>query len=126
MDIFMILGAIALAYAGMLVIYYNIQKKEKKKKLSDLMFLGITSMRRGNLEKALIYLHKVYEHSVEVDDKEYMGDSLYNIGLILKKQGRMDDALEFMEEALIIYNEIEDEEKSRKITRVTQSLRKQR
>jgi len=124
MDIFVILGAIALAYAGMLVIYYNLQKKEKKKRLSNLMFHGTTSMRRGNLEKALIYFHKVYEYSIEFDDKEHMGDSLYNIGLILKKQGRMNEALEFMEEALNIYKEIEDEEKSKKIMRVTQSLRK--
>lgn len=126
MDIFVILGAIALAYAGMLVIYYNLHKKEKKKRLSDLMFLGTTSMRRGNLEKALIYFHKAYEYSIEVDDKEHMGDSLYNIGLILKKQGRMNEALEFMEEALNIYKEIEDEEKSKKIMKVTQSLRKPR
>jgi hypothetical protein len=56
MDIIILLGAMCLAYGGMLVLYYRLRTTEKRKELSYLMLNGIKSMRRGNLDKALIYL----------------------------------------------------------------------
>lgn len=56
MDVFMLLGAILLAYGGIILVYYRLHVNERKNRISNLMLKGTMNMRLGNLERALIIL----------------------------------------------------------------------
>jgi hypothetical protein len=64
----LIAGAMFLAYAGMIMLYYNIRSKERKKKISKLMFNGVMSLGRGIYDKAATYFKVAYEYSEEIND----------------------------------------------------------
>lgn len=123
MDIITLLGAMCLAYGGMLILYYRLRTTEKRKELSYLMLNGIKSMRRGNLDKALIYLDKAYGYAIETGNREEMADALYNIGIIYKEKGEMDSAREYLNSAQSVYDEIQDKDGSKKVTVATRSIR---
>ena len=122
MDVITLLGAMCLAYGGMLILYYRLRTTEKRKELSQLMLNGIKSMRRGNLDKALIYFNKAYEYTIETDNREEMADALYNIGIIYKEKGEMDSAIEYLNGAQTVYNELQDEEGSKKVATASRSI----
>lgn len=123
MDIITLLGAICLAYGGMLLLYYRMRTTEKRKELSQLMLTGIKSMRRGNLDKALIYFDKAYEYAIETGNREEMADALYNMGIIYKEKGEMNNAIKYLNSAQSIYDELQDDEGSEKVTIATHSIR---
>ncbi len=123
MDIITLLGAIGLAYGGMLLLYYRLRKNERRKKMSNLFLNGIKSMRRGNLDKALIYFDRAYEYSIETDDREEMADALYNIGIIYKEKGEIDNAMEYLNSAQDIYDELLDSDGIEKTVLATRSIR---
>ena len=123
MDIITLLGAMCLAYGGMLILYYRLRTTEKRKELSQLMLNGIKSMRRGNLDKALLYFDKAYEYSTETGNREEMADSLYNIGIIYKEKGEMNNAMQYLNSAQSIYDELQDNEGSKKVILATRSIR---
>ena len=122
MDIITLLGAMCLAYGGMLLLYYRLRTTEKRNKLSQLMLTGIKSMHRGNLNKALLYFDKAYEYSIKTDNREEMADALYNIGIIYKEKGEMDNAIEYLDSAQNIYDELQDTDGSKKVTLATRSM----
>ena len=123
MDIITLLGAMCLAYGGMLILYYRLRTTEKRKELSQLMLNGIKSMSRGNLNKALIYFDKAYEYSIETDNREEMADALYNIGIIYKEKGEINSAMEYLNNAQNIYDELQDNDGSKKAILATRSIR---
>ncbi len=123
MDIIILLGAIGLAYGGMLLLYYRLRKNERKKTMSNLFLNGIKSMRRGNLDKALIYFNKAYEYSIEANDREEMADALYNMGIIYKKKGELNNAREYLNGAQTIYDELRDNDGIEKTMLATRSIR---
>jgi tetratricopeptide (TPR) repeat protein len=123
MDIITLIVAIALAYGGMLLLYYRLRTNEKKKEMSNLMLNGIKSMRRGNLDKALIYFNRAYKYSIETNDKDEMADSLYSMGIIYKEKGEMDNAIEYLNSAHGVYEELKDTEGSKKTILATRSIR---
>lgn len=104
----LIVFAMLLAYVGMLMVYYNLRSKERKKKISKLMFEGVTSLRRGVYDKAATYFKVAYEYSEEIKDYKNMAEALYNIGLVCKEQKDADNAVYFFQESSKIYGEIED------------------
>lgn len=122
MDVVTLLGAMCLAYGGMLILYYRLRTTEKRKELSQLMLNGIKSMRRGNLDKALIYFDKAYEYTIETDNREEMADALYNMGIIYKEKGEMDSAIEYLNGAQTVYDELQDEDGSKKVATATSSI----
>jgi Tetratricopeptide repeat. len=122
MDIITLLGAMCLAYGGMLLLYYRLRTTEKRNKLSQLMLTGIKSMHRGNLNKALLYFDKAYEYSIKTDNREEMADALYNMGIIYKEKGEMDNAMEYLDSAQSIYDELQDIDGSKKVTLATRSM----
>ena len=122
MDVFTLLGAMCLAYGGMLILYYRLRTTEKRKELSQLMLNGIKSMRRGNLDKALIYFDKAYEYTIKTDNREEMADALYNIGIIYKEKGEIDSAIEYLNGAQTVYDELQDEDGSKKVATATSSI----
>ncbi|WP_424354389.1 tetratricopeptide repeat protein [Methanobacterium sp. MBAC-LM] len=123
MDIITLLGAMCLAYGGMLILYYRLRTTEKRKELSYLMLNGIKSMRRGNLDKALIYFDRAYEYTIETGNREEMADALYNMGIIYKEKGEMGSAMEYLNSALSVYDELQDKDGSKKVTVATRSIR---
>ena len=123
MDIITLLGAICLAYGGMLILYYRLRTTEKRKELSQLMLNGIKNMRRGNLDKALIYFDKAYEYTIETNNREEMADALYYMGIIYKEKGEMNSAMEYLNSAQGVYDELQDKDGSKKVTAATQSIR---
>lgn len=122
MDVVTLLGAMCLAYGGMLILYYRLRTTEKRKELSQLMLNGIKSMRRGNLDKALIYFDKAYEYTIETDNREEMADALYNIGIIYKEKGEIESAIEYLDGAQTVYDELQDEDGSKKVATATSSI----
>ena len=122
MDVVTLLGAMCLAYGGMLILYYRLRTTEKRKELSQLMLNGIKSMRRGNLDKALIYFDKAYEYTIETDNREEMADALYNMGIIYKEKGEIDSAIEYLNGAQTVYDELQDEDGSKKVATATSSI----
>ena len=122
MDVVTLLGAMCLAYGGMLILYYRLRTTEKRKELSQLMLNGIKSMRRGNLDKALIYFDKAYEYTIETDNREEMADALYNIGIIYKEKGEIESAIEYLNGAQTVYDELQDEDGSKKVATATSSI----
>jgi tetratricopeptide (TPR) repeat protein len=123
MDVITLLGAMCLAYGGILVLYYRLRTTEKRKELSQLMLTGIKSMRRGNLDKALVYFDKAYEYAIETGNMEEMADALYNMGIIYKEKGEMDSAIEYLNSAQSAYDELQDNDGSKKVTVATRSIR---
>lgn len=123
MDTIIILGAIALAYGGMLILYYRSYTKENQRRASAIMLNGIKSMRRGNLDKALIYFDRAYEYSIKTNNKEEIADALYNIGIIYKEKGEINNAIEYFNNALDIYNELRDNDGSEKAMLAIRSIR---
>ncbi len=123
MDIIILLGAVGLAYGGMLLLYYRLRKNERQRTMSNLFLSGIKSMRRGNLDKALIYFDRAYEYSIETNDREEMADALYNMGIIYKEKGEMNNAREYLSSAQDIYDELMDKEGSEKAILATRSTR---
>lgn len=107
--IYLIVGAMFLAYAGMLILYYNIHSKERKNKPSKLISKGVMSLRRGVYEKAYAYFKIAYEYSEKINDYHNMAEALYHIGLVYKEQDDVENARYFFEEAFKIFNEYNEE-----------------
>ena len=108
MDTFLIAGAMLLAYAGMIILYYHLRSQERQKKISKLMMDGVMSLRRGVYDKAATYFKIAYEYSEEINDHQHMADALYNMGLVCKEQGDNDNAVYFFHEASKLYEGVED------------------
>ena len=107
--IYLIVGAMFLAYAGMLMLYYNVHSKERKNKPSKLISKGVMSLRRGVYEKAYAYFKIAYEYSEKINDYHNMAEALYHIGLVYKEQDDVENARYFFEEAFKIFNEYNEE-----------------
>jgi len=107
--IYLIVGAMFLAYAGMLMLYYNVHSKERKNKPSKLITKGVMSLRRGVYEKAYAYFKIAYEYSEKINDYHNMAEALYHIGLVYKEQDDVENARYFFEEAFKIFNEYNEE-----------------
>ncbi|MDI6724407.1 MAG: tetratricopeptide repeat protein [Methanobacterium sp.] len=123
MDLITVLGAMALAYGAMLVIYYRSRSTEKHQKTSDLMLKGIRSMRHGNLDKALIYFNKAYEYCMETDNIEETAEALYNIGLIYKEKDDIENAIKYLKSADEIYYQLRDRDGKQKVKSAIISIR---
>jgi tetratricopeptide (TPR) repeat protein len=108
--IYLIIGAMFLAYAGMLMLYYNVHSKEKKNRPSKLISKGVMSLRRGVYEKAFAYFKIAYEYSEKIDDYHNMAEALYHIGLVYQEQNDVENAQYFFEESFKIFQENEEEE----------------
>ncbi|OPZ94188.1 MAG: Tetratricopeptide repeat protein [Firmicutes bacterium ADurb.Bin419] len=108
MDIILISGAMFLAYAGMIILYYRLRSQEKGKKISKLMLEGVMNLRRGGYDKAATYFKIAYEYSEEINDQKHMAEALYNMGLVCKEQNDTENAVYFFQEASKIYEGIED------------------
>lgn len=122
MDAIILLGAIGLAYGGMLLIYYRSNLKEKEKRTSTLMFNGVMNLRRGNLDKALVYFNRFYENSIEKDDYEEMAEAMYHIGLVYKEKGKNKKAMRYFNGANELYGQLEDKEGFEKTTNTIRSI----
>lgn len=99
-----------LAYAGMLMLYYNLHSKEKKNRPSKLISKGVMSLRRGVYEKAFTYFKIAYEYSEKIDDYHNMAEALYHIGLVYQEQNDFENSQYFFEESFKIFHENEEEE----------------
>lgn len=122
MDLILIVGAMFLAYAGILMVYYNIRSKERQKRASKLMFNGVMSLRRGVHEKAIAYFKIAYDYSKEINDYPTMAESIYHIGLVYEDLNDVENAVIMFNEAAKIYDEIGDYEGSEKSTKAANSL----
>jgi hypothetical protein len=122
--IILIVGAMFLAYAGMLFLYYNIRSKEKKKKISKLMLDGVMNLRRGAFDKAITYFKIAYEYSEEINDYQNMAESIYYLGLICKEKEDIENAVYFFQEASTLYGEVEDYDGRDKAFNAVNSLKK--
>ncbi|GEM_PF-1097230 len=123
MDTSILLGATLLAYGGIILVYYRLRGKEQKNKISNFMLKGIMSMRRGNLEKSLIYFSSAYECSIDTGDIADAAEALYYAGKIYKEQGEINTALECWENADSLYLEINDIDGNEKIKSALTSIR---
>ena len=123
MDIITLLGAMALAYGGMLAIYYRFLSTEKEEKTSHLMLKGIRSMRSGNMDRALIYFETVYKYSKETNNLNGAAEALYNIGLIYKEKRDTDKAVEYLKSADKLYLKLKDIEGNEKVKAAIVSIR---
>jgi len=124
MDIIIISGAMFLAYAGMIILYYSLRSQEKRKKISKLMFEGVMNLRRGVYDKAATYFKIAYEYSEEINDHEHMAEALYNMGLVCKEQKDTENAVYFFQEASKIYEGIGDHTGRDKAYNTVNSLQK--
>ena len=107
--IFLIGGALFLAYAGVLMLYYNIHSKEKKNIPQKLIAKGVMRHRRGVYEKAYAYFKIAYEYSEKNHDYYNMAEALYHIGLVCQEQNDVENARYFFEKAYQIYYENDEE-----------------
>lgn len=123
MDLILIAGAMFLAYAGLLMIYYNIRSKERQKRTSKLMLNGVLSLRRGVHEKAMAYFKIAYDYSEEINDYQTMAESIYYIGLVYEDLNDVENAVYMLNEAAKIYGEIDDLEGMEKSTKALASLK---
>ncbi|MGB9936444.1 MAG: tetratricopeptide repeat protein [Methanobacterium sp.] len=123
MDAFILLGAMLLAYGGIILVYYRLRAKEQESKISNFMLKGIMSMRRGNLDKSLFYFNNAYECSINTDDIGDAAEALYYAGKIYSEQGEIDTALECWENADSLYLEINNTEGIEKIQNAIKSVR---
>lgn len=108
MEMMLVIFAIFAAFFGMIMVYFNIRKKERRKRKSDLMLNGVLSMRRGKLDKAFVYLKAAYEYSDKINDTQGMADALYHLGFVFEKQNNLSEASELFEEAYLLYEESND------------------
>ncbi len=122
--IILVVGAMFLAYAGMLMLYYNIRSKERKKKISKLMLNGVMSFRKGSFDKAITYFKIAYEYSEEIKDYQNMAESIYYLGLVCKETDDVDNAVYFFQEASTLYGEIEDYDGRDKAFKAADSFKK--
>ncbi len=99
MDIIILLGAMLLAYGGIILLYYRIRSNERKNRISNFLLKGTLSMRRGNMERALFYFNKAYEYSMNDGNKANAAEALYNIGQVYKETGDMETALKYWNES---------------------------
>jgi len=123
MDVITILGAMALAYIGMMAIYYKSRSTEKDKKTSNLMMKGIRNLRQNNLDRALIYFNEAYENCIKTDNAEEGAEALYNLGIIYQKRADNDNALKYLKAADELYYQLRDSEGKRKIKEAIISIR---
>lgn len=122
MDIIIIFVAMFLAYAGIIFLYYRIRANERKTKISNFMLKGTMSMRRGNLERALLHFSNAYEYSIKKDNKADAAEALYNVGYVYKAKGEISMAMEYWKHADDLYSEINDEKGSNKIKTALKSI----
>ncbi|MGZ7048748.1 MAG: hypothetical protein ACXVHS_00015 [Methanobacterium sp.] len=122
MDIFIILGAILLAYGGIILIYLKMRAKERRVKVSNLLHKATLSMRRGNKERALIYFNSAYEYSINGDNKADAAEALYNMGYIYNEEGKIDVAIEYWNHANDLFDEINDKQGNKKIKEALKSI----
>jgi hypothetical protein len=120
--IFLVVGAMFLAYAGMIMLYYNIRSKEKKKRISKFMLDGVMSLRRGSNDKATTYFKIAYEYSEEINDYQNMAEAIYYMGLICKENEDIENAVYFFQEASNMYMKIEDYDGRYKALKAADSL----
>lgn len=123
MDMILIIGAMFLAYTGILMVYFNIRSKERQKRTSKLMLNGVLSLRRGVHEKAIAYFKIAYDYSKEINDYPTMAESLYHIGLVYEDLNDVENAVYMFTEAAKIYNEIDDYDGMEKSTKAVDSLK---
>jgi tetratricopeptide (TPR) repeat protein len=123
MDMILIVGAMFLAYAGVLMVYYNIRSKERQKRASKLMLNGVMSLRRGVHEKAIAYFKIAYDYSKEINDYQKMAESIYHIGLVYEDLNDVENALHMFNEAAKIYDEINDYDGMEKSIKAANSLK---
>ncbi|NYB51746.1 MAG: tetratricopeptide repeat protein [Methanobacteriaceae archaeon] len=121
--IFAVAGAMFLAYAGILMIYYHMRLKERHEKTSKLMLNGVTSFRRGVYEKALAYFKIAYQHSEKIKDYPTMAEALYHMGLVYQEQDEVENAVVMFHAAAEIYNEINDAAGVEKSNKAADSLK---
>ncbi|MGZ7095064.1 MAG: hypothetical protein ACXVHU_01205 [Methanobacterium sp.] len=122
MDIFIILGAILLAYGGIILIYLKMRAKERRVKVSNLLHKATLSMCRGNKERALIYFNSAYEYSINGDNKADAAEALYNMGYIYNEEGKIDVAIEYWNHANDLFDEINDKQGNKKIKEALKSI----
>jgi tetratricopeptide (TPR) repeat protein len=108
MDTLMIFGAMFLAYGGLFLLYYRMRAKERNNRISNLMFNGTMSMRRGNLERALFYFNRAYEYSIDKENLNSAAEALYNMGNVYKENGDISNAMKYWNESDSLYMEIDN------------------
>ncbi len=122
--ILLVAAAMFLAYAGMIMLYYDIRSKEKKKRISKFMLDGVTSYRGGSYDNAATYFKIAYECSEEINDYKNMAEAIYYIALICQEREDVENAVYFFQEASNLYMEIEDYNGRDKASKAVESLRK--
>lgn len=115
MDALILLGAMFLAYGGIILLYHRIRANERKTKISNFMLKGTMNMRQNNPERALIYFNRAYEYSININNKANAAEALYNIGHIYGEEGKISTAMKYWKQAEILYHEINDNEGNKKI-----------
>lgn len=108
MDVLILLGAIFLAYGGIILLYYRVRAKERRNRISNFMLKGTMSMRRGNLERALLYFNRAYEYSYDKENMAGAAEALYNMGHVYKENGDISTAMKYWKESDKLYLEIND------------------
>ena len=108
MDILILLGAIFLAFGGIILLYYRLRAKERKNRISEYMLKGTRSTHRGNPEKALFYFNRAYEYSINNENIAYAAEALNNIGYIYKENGDISTAMKYWKESDDLYMKIDD------------------
>ena len=71
---------------------------------------GYLATNKGDIPKALEYLHRSLRIQEEIKDKKGVASSLVNIGFIYDGQGDSTKAIEYYQRSLIILEEIKDKE----------------
>lgn len=124
MDIILIGGAMFLAYAGLIMLYYRLRSKEKEKRISKLMLEGVMSLRRGGYDRATTCFKIAYEYSEEIDDYQNMAEAIYHMGLVCEEQEDRENAVYFFQEASKIYGQIEDDNGRDRAYNAAESIKK--
>lgn len=115
MDVIILLGAMFLAYGGIILLYHRMRVKERKTKISNFMLKGTMNMRQDNPERALTYFNRAYKYSININNKADAAEALYNIGHIYREKGKTGTAMKYWEQAKILYHKINDNEGNKKI-----------
>lgn len=122
MDTLILLGAILLAYGGIILLYYRIRAKERRNRISNFMLKGTMNMRRGNLERALFYFNRAYEYSMDNENIADAAEALYNIGHVYKENEDIITAMKYWNESDSLYMEINDIKGNKKIKVALKSI----
>ena len=120
----LIAAAMFLAYAGVIMLYYNIRSKETNKRIDKFMFDGVMSFRRGQYEQSTTYFKIAYEYAEIAKDYQNMAEAIYYLGLICQANEDIENAAYFLQEATNMYVEIEDYNGSNKALDAVASLKK--